>query len=338
MTNIGIVGIGFMGVTHYKAIDQLPDVQVSAICTRSSEKLEGDWRAIKGNFGDDGGVHDLSNTGCYQELADLLADESVDIVDICLPSDLHLDATLQALEAGKHVLLEKPIALSVADADLMVAAAAANDRVFCVAHVLRYFPEFALIRSLRDSGEYGDILALSMRRAISRPAWWDADSIARSGGPSIDLHIHDADFVQMLFGMPRQVSSAGVIGEAGVVEYITTQYQYENGPGAVVAEGGWLSQGGLPFEHAYDVYFEKACLKYCSTTGEPPTLYSDDREVTNPQLSATDGFAAEIAEAVRAVAAHDVDGNMLSARSARDSLLLCRLEEESARTGRPVDC
>src|SRR5688500_18724828 len=114
MVRVGIAGIGFMGVTHFKAYQQVDGAQVTAIFTRDPEKLEGDWSNVRGNFGGAGGVQDLTGVRKYDELDRLLADPEIDLLDLCLPSHLHRDITLKAVEAGKHVLVEKPIALNVA--------------------------------------------------------------------------------------------------------------------------------------------------------------------------------------------------------------------------------
>ena len=255
-------------------------------------------------------------------------------MDICLPTTLHYDWTLAALAAGKHVFLEKPIALDLRQADRMVAEAHKRCLRLMVAHVLRYFPEFRLIKTLMEGGEHGRVLAADFKRVISMPAWWDPKDLARTGGPAIDLHIHDADFVQFLFGMPAAVTSAGVIRKGGVVEHIDTHYHFEDGP-QVTASGGWLSQQGCPFEHGYDVFFEKAALKYNSSWGQPPVLLTADGKTRRPRLSRKDGFVGELQEAVRAVAAEE-DSGELSGVSARDSLRLCLREIESVKRGRRV--
>ena len=214
MVNIGIVGIGFMGMTHYKAMAQVQGGQVAAIVSRDPKKRAGDWNDIQGNFGDSGGMQDLSGIRCYETLDELLADGEIDLVDICLPTNMHVETSVRALAAGKHVLLEKPIALALDDADRIVAVAEEHQRQFMVAHVLRYFPEFRLIKQLVANAEHGPVLAAHFKRIISRPAWWAPEDLERTGGPAIDLHIHDADFVQFLFGMPTAVSAQGYIGRA----------------------------------------------------------------------------------------------------------------------------
>ncbi len=334
MVNIGIVGIGFMGVTHFKAIAKVRGGKVAAIVSRDDKKRSGDWRSIQGNFGGGGGVQDLAKVQGYRDLDELLADPKIDLVDICLPTSMHVETTLRALAAGKHVFLEKPIALSLKDADLLIAAAKKHKRHFMVAHVLRYFPEFSLGKNLVASGEYGKVLAAHFKRIIARPAWWDAKDLQRTGGPAIDLHIHDTDFVQYLFGMPKSVVSQAYIGKGGTVEYIHTHYKYP-GKMAISAEGGWLSQQGCPFEHGYDIYFEDAVLKFNSSWGQPPQLLTKDGKVRKPSLPGKDGFVGELQEAVDALKS-DKASRVLGGQSARNSLKLCLREIEAAKTGKRV--
>src|SRR4051812_5422796 len=115
MVRIGIVGIGFMGMIHYLAARALEGAKVVAICTRDPKKLKGDWRGIQGNFGPRGEIEDLSGIRTYDSIAGIVADDQIDLLDVCLPNHLHRDAVLSGLKAGKHVLVEKPIAVDPAD-------------------------------------------------------------------------------------------------------------------------------------------------------------------------------------------------------------------------------
>src|SRR5262245_1492137 len=117
MVRIGIVGVGFMGMIHFLAAQKLRDARVVALCSRDPNKLAGDWRSIRGNFGPRGEMMDLSAIAKYDNLDALLADPAVDLVDICNPTHLHAETALRALAAGKHVLVEKAIALNPEDAD-----------------------------------------------------------------------------------------------------------------------------------------------------------------------------------------------------------------------------
>ena len=116
MVGIGIVGVGFMGMIHYLAARALSRGRVVALCSRDPRKLAGDWTSIQGNFGPRGTRMDLSGQARYGDFAALLADPNVDLVDLCVPNDEHAPLAIRALEAGKHVLVEKPIALTTADA------------------------------------------------------------------------------------------------------------------------------------------------------------------------------------------------------------------------------
>lgn len=335
MIRIGIAGIGFMGVTHFKALEKVKGGKVTAVFTRDAKKLAGDWRGVQGNFGGPGGRQDLSRIACHARYEDLLADPNVDMVDICLPTNLHEEATLQALDAGKHVFLEKPIALDLKAADRMIARAKAKGLQLMVAHVLRFFPEFALVKKVVEEGTCGPVLAAHFKRVIARPAWWDPKKLQRTGGPAIDLHIHDADFIQYLFGMPESVVAQGYIGRGDIIEFQNTQYQFAGSPMAVSAEGGWLSQQGCPFEHGYDVYFEEATLKFNSSWGQAPVLLTKDGKIRKPRLSAKDGFVGELQEAVDALR-QARPSEILGGGSARDSLKLCLREIQSVHGRRRV--
>src|SRR5438270_9583196 len=164
MVRIGIVGIGFMGMIHYLGARKARGAQVTALCSRDAKKLAGDWRGIRGNFGDPGDRVDLGQLKRYERFDDLLADPDVDLVDVCTPPDRHEPMAVAALKAGKHVLVEKPIALEPAAADRMVAAARSAGRLLMVAHVLPFFPEFAFAAWAVRGGAYGALLGAHFKR------------------------------------------------------------------------------------------------------------------------------------------------------------------------------
>lgn len=339
MVRVGIAGIGFMGVTHFKAYRQVEGARVAAVFTRDARKLAGDWSDVRGNFGGGGGVEDLTGISRYADLEALLADPEIDLVDLCLPSYLHRDLAIRALEAGKHVLVEKPLALTLKDCDAMIAAAERTGRLLMVAQVLRFWPEFAAIKDLLEGGEYGSLLGAHFKRVISRPDWsgdnWFADP-EKTGGPIVDLHIHDTDFVQYLLGRPAAVSSTGTLGPAGGVDYLVTQYHYPGRNICVTAQSGAVAQKGLEFEHGFDVYFERGMLKHNSSTTPKLELYPADggkQEVT-PRIA--DAFVQQLTTATRAVAEGRLP-EVIAAAQGRASLATVLAEAESVRTGRPVD-
>ncbi|MGH7225034.1 MAG: Gfo/Idh/MocA family protein, partial [Gemmataceae bacterium] len=237
MVRIGIVGLGFMGMIHYLASAKLRGGRVTAICTRDAKKRAGDWRGIRGNFGPAGTSMDLGKIKRYTHFNELCADADIDLIDICTPTHLHAEMARAALRAGKHVLVEKAIALTRKDADAMLQAAAKAGKLLMVAHVLPFVPEFAFAAEVVRSGKHGRLLAGHFKRVIAQPDWSDdiADA-GKTGGPAVDLHIHDTHFIRLIAGMPRKVFSAGLAPDGSTVAYLTTQYLYGSG-----AEGLALS-------------------------------------------------------------------------------------------------
>ena len=331
MVRIGIVGVGFMGRIHYLAAQRLTDARVVAVCSRDKAKLAGDWSATRGNFGPPPGHVNLTGVGRYETLAELLADPGIDLVDVCNPTAQHPDTVIAALEAGKHVLVEKAIALTLADADRMLAAAKRAGKHLLVAHVLPFFPEFRFVAQAVRDGRYGKLLAAHFTRVISRPDWSAAMSDdANTGGPAVDLHIHDTHFVGLLCGVPEAVFSHGR-QEGGSVSYLTTSYLYGPGGPAVSCSSGAVAAAGRPFAHGFEVYLEKATLAY---SGGPLTVFHADGSAETPVLGDGDplaAFADELQTAADAVAGGE-PSPLLSGQLARDALALCFREIESVRT------
>jgi predicted dehydrogenase len=347
MVRIGIVGIGFMGMIHYLAASKLASGRVTALCSRDPKKLAGDWTGIQGNFGPKGTQVDLSGLATYADIDELLADPAVDLVDLCVPNDEHARLTIKALEAGKHVLVEKPIALSTADADAMVAASRSTGKLLMVGHVLPLFPEFAYAREAIASGRFGKLRAAHLTRVIARPDWSSGvGDLDRSGGPAIDLHIHDTHFVGLVCGVPKAVHSRGVV-EQGAVVHLSTQYLFDDPSLTISSVSGALSQSGRPFAHGFEFYLEGATIsfEFANLAGQghlatPLSVILPDGTVDRPDLTGSgdpvDAFAAELDAAVEAVAS-GTPSPMLSGDLARQALRLCLAEVESATTGRVVD-
>ncbi|GBD37629.1 Glucose--fructose oxidoreductase [bacterium HR36] len=339
MVRIGIVGIGFMGMIHYLAAQRLQGAQVTALVSRDPKKRSGDWRGIRGNFGPPGQLMDLQGIKTYSQLQELLADADIDLVDICLPTHLHAAASIEALRSGKHVLVEKPIALRPEEANRMVEIAQQAGKLLMVAQVLPFVPEFAYVLQLARAGQAGKLLGGHLERIISKPDWSaEIADPAKTGGPAVDLHIHDTHFVALLAGVPKAVFSRGVI-ENNIVVHLTTHYIYDNqGPACLTCSSGALCQKGREFTHGFELYFEKATVTY--RLGSPLTVYWSDGSTDRPALSGGDdpttAFTAEIQAAVAAVRQGRAPAE-LSASLARDALNLCYYEIESALTGKIVN-
>lgn len=344
MVGIGVTGIGFMGMIHYLAAERASGAKVTALCSRSERKLAGDWTDIQGNFGPRGARMDLSGVAKYTEFEDLLADPNVQLVDLCVPNNDHARMAIRALEAGKDVLVEKPIAMEIRDADAMMAAARSSGRLLMVAHILPFFPEFEFVANLVREETYGRVLAAHFTRVISKPDWSaGVADFAENGGPALDLHIHDTHFIDLICGTPAAVFSRGITREGAVI-HLATQYLYSSEGPIVSALSGALAMPGRPFTHGYEVYFEEATVAFqfenLSTGGRatPVTVIREDGSVEQPELGAgdpIDAFAREIESAARAVESRE-ESPLLSGDRARRALRLCLAEIESVKSGRMI--
>jgi predicted dehydrogenase len=331
--------VGFMGMIHYLAALRLRGAKVVAICSRDRTKLSGDWRGIRGNFGPPGELMDLSGITTYENYADLIADPELDLIDICNPTHLHPSFAIDAIQSGKHVLVEKAIALTVAEADKMLTAAQLASRLCMVAHVLPYFPEFRFAAEVVQGGTYGKLLAAHFTRVIAQPDWSaDFGDVAKTGGPAVDLHIHDTHFISLIAGVPRAVHATGMTDANGNVPYLTTHYLYGNGGPSISCTSGAISMPGRPFVHGYEIYLEKATLCY-SSAGVPVTVYTADGAISQPTLAGggdpISAFTDELQAAVDAVKSHQPPA-WLTGQLARDALALCLQECESVKTGHVV--
>ncbi|MSR30449.1 MAG: Gfo/Idh/MocA family oxidoreductase [Gemmataceae bacterium] len=339
MVRIGLAGIGFMGMIHYLGSQRVKGAKVTALSSRDEKKLSGDWRGIQGNFGPPGAKMNLNKIKKYQRYEDMLADPDIDLIDICTPTHLHPGMAIAALKAGKHVLVEKCIALNTKEADAMVRAAKTSGKLLMVAHVLPFFPEFAFLENVIRTEKYGRLLAAHFVRVISQPDWsGDIGDSGKTGGPAIDLHIHDTHFIGLIAGVPGRVFSNGLANPDGSVQFLSTQYLYgDNGP-VITCDSGALAMKGRPFAHGFEVYLEKATLVYHSSS-QPLTVFTQDGKSHTPKLAGSgdpiEAFTREIQAAVNGVR-DGMEPPLLSGQLARDALVLCHKECQSVLKGKMV--
>ena len=196
---VGIIGIGSIGDVHIKAYKQNPDVEIYAFCdineTRLREKGERD-----------------AVTRLYTSEAEMLeALPELDAVSVCTWNSEHAPCTIMALEAGKHVLCEKPMALSADEAQKMKTAAEKNGRLLMIGFVRRFGNDAKIVSEFMENGDFGDLYyakATYLRRA-GCPGGWFGDKSRSGGGPLIDLGVHVIDLVRYLAGNPQPISVYG---------------------------------------------------------------------------------------------------------------------------------
>jgi len=346
MIRVGIAGIGFMGMVHFLTYQKLRGVKVVAICEKDEDRLTGDWQGIKGNFGPVGKKMDLSGVATYASLDDLLADENVDLIDITLPPALHADVAVGALRAGKHVFCEKPMALNSRDCESMITAAKRAGKLLMIGQVLPFFPEYSWALDQFESKKYGQLLGGNFKRVISNPEWLNDYWLAnRVGGPMLDLHVHDAHFIRLLFGLPQAVTSNGRMKKE-LAEYWNSQFDYGPSGPVVQATSGTINQQARAFDHGFEIHFEKATLMFeFAVVGDhanylcPPTLLTDDGRVERPSLGSgdpMDAFRAELEEVVSCVMKEE-PSTVLDAEIAQDAVRLCQIQTESLIKKRTIE-
>ncbi len=268
MQRVAVIGCGFMGQTHMEAYRALPNVEIAAGVDKDPENQ----RKVKERFG----------VKVYSGVGRVLNDESITIIDICLPTNLHRKFTEKALAAGKHVLCEKPMALTVREAMRMAEAADQAGRYLMVAQVLRFWPEYVKGKEIVDSGQLGRLLSLCCTRRSATPGWsyrgWLMQPQA-SGGAALDLHIHDTDWICHVMGRPRAVSSTGYKSERGW-EQIFTNYFFE-GMVAASAEGNWGFAESFPFRAAFSAMLEHGQIEFDSALS--PSLRVHRKGAAEPE-------------------------------------------------------
>ena len=300
LMNIAVIGLGFMGSTHLKALKNIPAARLAAVVSSDDKKLSGDLTAIQGNIGGPGEMMDFSGVKKYRQVADALADPEIEAVDICLPTDLHASTALAALQAGKHVLVEKPMALDGDTAQNLVAEARKRNRVLMTGQVLRFIPSYRQTADMLRGGRMGAVRSALFRRRCAAPFWskWLGDA-SRSGGGVFDLLIHDVDYCVHVFGAPEAVSATGYEAMDRGIDFIAAHFHYANA-GPVLITGGWHHPKAYPFSMEFTVVTDGGTFEY-SSAGRPVTLYTAEGEARPLDAPEIDFFQTELEYFVQCV-------------------------------------
>ena len=280
---VGLIGIGGMGFVHFNCYKKMEGVEIAVADVRvdmAKEKIQNE------------SVH------VYSSLEELLENEDVDYVDICTPSYLHADMAVTALNAGKHVLCEKPMSHTESETQRMIDAAEKNGKLLMVAHVVRFMSPYVYLKSVIDSCELGKPLHITMNRISEAPKWsWENWMLTpeKSGGAPIDLSIHDIDFTQYVFGEPKEVSATHHPLENDN-DYIVSTLKYDGF--SVHITGAWYN-AKIPFQANYIAVFENGYVQLKDgkvyKNGEEVNLeVGETSEDTGINLSGADGYADEI--------------------------------------------
>ena len=273
---IGLIGCGFMGSMHANCYHILPNVKVCAVADLRREKAEA--------------LAALSGAKIHETGMELIEKEALDIIDICLPTYLHAEHALAAMDKVKYLFIEKPVALTAEEGDALLKKSAETGCQVQVGQVIRFWDEYVELKKYVDENRFGAVVNAVFRRISPRPDWgwqdWLLDA-KRSGGAAQDLHVHDIDFVLSLFGEPEKFYSVrNQLSETN--SFVSTLMQYKTFP--VHVEGTWDLPGCYPFSASFRVVFEKATVEYA---GGKLVIYDNDglHEVKIEKPELPDGCA-----------------------------------------------
>jgi predicted dehydrogenase len=340
---VGIIGLGFMGTTHFGIHHELGKSIVAAVADVDERKLSGDWSSVVGNIGggDNSKPVDLSDIKTYCDAMDLIADPDIDMVDICLPTYLHEKYVLAALKNNKHVLCEKPVGLNFQEAVRITEAAEKSEKYFSNGLCVRYWPEYRHAWEIYNSGRIGKMLSATFKRvspSIQGNSWQDwfmKDDL--SGSALVDLHLHDTDLVRYFFGRPVSVTSFGLgafRSDKGI-DHVFTNYSFNDGT-LVMTEGGWAASKNTPFEMSFQIVCEKATIRF-SESGYK-ILWEDGR-IDEPKPASVllpTGWHVELDYFLTSVLDGTKPDKYLSTGEMRDSLAIIEAEQLSIREKREV--
>lgn len=296
---VGVIGLGFMGSTHVRAYNDAASLglcELVAVADKSAERLSGKPFAVGNiNTGSAERLFDPARVRGYFDPRELLDNPRVHLVSICTHTDTHVDLAIAALQKGKHVLVEKPVALTSAET-LRLAKVASESGTLCMpAMCMRFWPGWRWLRDAIQNATFGKVHSATFQRLGSPPTWAEFyTNINRSGGALIDLHIHDADFIRWCFGEPQSVTSTGT------PMHVSTIYRYPGGPSHVLAEGAQDYSPGFGFRMRYVVAFEHATADF-DISRTPNLLLHSAGQSTPVELPEASGYHAEVRHLLNAI-------------------------------------
>lgn len=258
MLKVAVVGVGGISGAHIPVWEEMEDAELIALCDIRPEQME-----------------KYENIKHYTDFEEMLNNEEIDILDICLPTFLHADYAVKAMERGINVICEKPISLNEEDIDRVYSTAEKNNVKFMVAQVLRFWPEYELLKEIYDTKKYGKLLSGTMTRLGCYPRWsWDGWMMdeKRSGLVPFDLHIHDLDFMVYAFGIPEiKYQYRSKLPDQ---DFFTVNYDF--GDFSINTEASWYATC-YPFTAQFRFQFEDAIV--ANENGKMIIYLRDDEKI-----------------------------------------------------------
>jgi len=330
---IGILGAGYMGSTHARAYQQVEDVEIVGIADVNNAK------AVS--------LAEKYNARSYSNPDELIYREDVDVIDICLPTPFHHEYVVKAASNGKSILCEKPMALSLRQADAIIDCVKKFKVKFMVAHTLRFWPEYVKAKQIVREGILGKPLEISTTRLVGNPAWSENDWILNpemSLGAAVDLNIHDVDFATWVLGKPESIFARGLKSPRGAYDHVILVLDYEDESQAVI-ETGWMFPRSFPFTAGFRILCQRGCVDFnfkVQGTVENRdkaessfAIYKENVPPVYEQISNKDAYVEEISYFIECVK-NNRELTVVTPEDARLALKVTLAGLKSIETGRSV--
>lgn len=324
-----LIGFGGMGHFHSSCYPKQKNVELVAICDIDPKKFEQDKAEINLGKSEKTELDSIAKYASYEELTEKA---DFDMLDICLPCHLHAEYAVRAMKDGYHVLCEKPMARNLAQADRMIRISRETSRKLMIAQCLRFSPTYNYLKKVYENKEFGKLLRLDMRRNGSLPTQaWYRDS-KNSGGALLDLHLHDTDFINYVFGIPDAVRTCGITRNTGGIDDLMSTYVYGKGP-VINSEGswckgGWFCSGIAVFQKATVEISGNDLIKIYRVDQKNPEEIKFEKD-NNPYFNEIAYFAQCILK--------DQEPEQCLPESTRNSIRIALAEERSAFHKRKVN-
>ena len=290
--NIGVIGAGRIADIHARSIQAIEKARVAGVADVDLKRAN--------RYA---GAH---HTRAYASIDALLEDKNIDAVVICSPTFAHAEQAIRAAQAGKHILCEKPMAMTLEEADRIIVAADQAGVILMIGHMLRLMPEYRLAYELLVDGEIGQVRTMYAARmsGLTAGAWqgWLLDDRFSLG--VFDAQIHDLDFFTWVLGKGQTVTSRGWRAPAGALEHVTSVLTYDQECWAVV-ESSFAVPPTYPFTMYLRAIGERGVLEfhfqgesYAKPTSRRLTLYSSQGNARDLTLPVGDPYADQMSRFV----------------------------------------
>lgn len=324
---IVMIGAGGMAASHRKAYKMVSDFSVEAVCDICEGAAKQAAEELKCNY--------------YTDIDKMLEECRPDAVDICIPSFLHYETIMKCLHKNLHVFCEKPMAHSLEEAKEILREMKKRKRIVKIGHVVRFWPEYQYLRQVIEKEPYGKLQHLLLQRQYGTHelgSWYmDPDKCKMA---AFEMHIHDTDFVNYLFGIPQYVDSIGIERPEIHLSYLSTRYIFENKDIIVQAEAGW-NDSSLEFSSGYRAVFEHGALEYKEGVVKEYSANEKGREVVirneHDVPSDIEGVIKEFQEFLGQAEGKEVKP-LAPAESSAETILILEKEQESMKKREKVYC